>query len=294
MDQIEWLSRDLEKRHRNWEVSLKKMPNRSNDVKKHPLHCLEYQRYVCHGLVEERCRNWEVSLKKMPNLSNDVKKHRQAYSGCRRDPGLEHAEGGANEKGAFVQGFQIWINVPGKHKMDDPRYGTVPSTDLPLVQLEGATARVLAGNAMDVQGPFQTVQSVQMIDFELEPSASVSFDIGEGLDTAMLYIYDGLVESVNDDGPFEAGHIVLFDADSTEKRGMVIKAAEQKGLKAMLFAGKKLKEPVAWHGPIVMNTQDQVRETLNALRTGTFPPKRVDWDYKQLAAFPRTHRAQEL
>jgi redox-sensitive bicupin YhaK (pirin superfamily) len=220
--------------------------------------------------------------------------------------GVEHAEGGANEKGVFVQGFQIWINVPGKHKMDDPRYGTVPTTDLPLVQLlleqeeggGGATARVLAGNALGVQGPFQTVQSVQMIDFELEPNATVSFDIGEGLDTAMLYIYDGLAESVNDDdqqhGPFEAGNIVLFDADSTEKRGMVIKAAEQKGLKAMLFAGKKLKEPVAWHGPIVMNTQEQVRETLNALRTGQFPPKRVEWDYKQLAAFPKTHQAQEL
>jgi redox-sensitive bicupin YhaK (pirin superfamily) len=208
--------------------------------------------------------------------------------------GVEHAEGGANEKGDFMQGFQIWINVPGKHKMDDPRYGTVPASELPLVQLEGATARVLAGKAMDVQGPFQTVQSVQMIDFELEPNAIVSFDIGEGMDTAMLYIYDGLVESVNEDGPFEAGHIVLFDANSIEKRGMVIKAAEQKGLKAMLFAGKKLKEPVAWHGPIVMNTQDQVKETLDALRTGSFPPKRVGWDYKSLAAFPKTHQAQEL
>ncbi len=75
---------------------------------------------------------------------------------------------------------------------------------------------------------------------------------------------------------------------------MVIKAAEQNGLKGMLFAGKKLKEPVAWHGPIVMNTQDQVKETLNALWTSTFPPKRVAWDYTRLTAFPKIHQAQEL
>lgn len=55
----------------------------------------------------------------------------------------------------------------------------------------------------------------------------------------------------------------------------------------MLFAGKKLKEPIAWHGPIVMNTQEQIGETMYELRTGAFPPKRVDWDYRRIAAFPK-------
>jgi redox-sensitive bicupin YhaK (pirin superfamily) len=50
--------------------------------------------------------------------------------------GVEHAEGGANDKGQLIQGFQIWINVPAQHKMDDPRYGTVPTKDLPLVQIQ--------------------------------------------------------------------------------------------------------------------------------------------------------------
>jgi redox-sensitive bicupin YhaK (pirin superfamily) len=206
--------------------------------------------------------------------------------------GVEHAEGGANEKGQMVQGFQIWINVPAARKMDDPRYGTVPESELPLVDVsEGVTARVLAGYALGVKGPFETVQSVQMIDFELDKSATVNFEIGEGLDTAILYLYEGVLESVNDEGPFEAGSILLFDADNDEKRGMVLQAAEQLTGKAMLFAGKKLKEPVAWHGPIVMNTQQQVRETLRELQTGRFPPKRVSWDYKRLESKPESAAA---
>ena len=216
--------------------------------------------------------------------------------------GVEHAEGGFNEKGTEVQGFQIWVNVPAERKMDDPRYGTVPTSDLPLLGLvsssepgdgEGgstARARVLAGDAFGVKGPFETVQPVQMIDFEFDKS-SPKFDlsIGKGLDTAMLYVYEGVLESVNGDGPFEAGQILLFDAeDGNEKRGVSIVAADDFAGKAMLFAGKKLKEPVAWHGPIVMNTQQQIRETIHEIQTGEFPPKRVSWDYKRLSSKPET------
>ena len=218
--------------------------------------------------------------------------------------GVEHAEGGANEKGEFVQGFQIWTNVPGDRKMDDPRYGTVPTKDMPLVDVgdkEGSKARILAGNAFGVAGPFETVQPVQMIDFELKPNTKLNFDVADGLDTAMAYVYQGSLDSVNGgtaghEGPVGAGHVILFDADSGEKRGLELVASSSKndeaageniGANILLFAGKKLKEPIAWHGPIVMNTQEQIRQTLHELRTGQFPPKRVDWDYKRMSSFPK-------
>ena len=218
--------------------------------------------------------------------------------------GVEHAEGGANEKGVFVQGFQIWINVPSDKKMDDPRYGTVPTKDLPLVNVgdvEGNTARILAGSAFGVTGPFKTVQPVQMIDFELKPNTKLSFDVADGLDTAMAYVYQGSLESVNGgtvghDGPVDAGHVILFDANSDEMRRIEFEVSssesdeegdENIGANILLFAGKKLKEPIAWHGPIVMNTQEQIRQTIEELRTGKFPPKRVDWDYKRISAFPK-------
>lgn len=214
--------------------------------------------------------------------------------------GVEHAEGGATIKGELMEGFQIWINTPSERKFDDPRYGTVPTDKLPLVSLsdkletEGlTTARVLAGEAFGVRGPFQTVQPVQMIDFHIGADTSVSFDIAHDLDTAMLYVYDGKIQSLrgssNDsseenDQAIESGRVVLFDADSPGRRGVHITTPKDRNTRAMLFAGKKLREPIAWHGPIVMNSKDQLMQIFRQIQSGEFPPKRVPWDYKRAAS----------
>lgn len=211
--------------------------------------------------------------------------------------GVEHAEGGGNPKGQFVQGFQVWINVPGIHKMDDPRYGTVPTKDMPLVVSDdgdenmllgcNSQARILAGKALGLTGPFETVQDVQMIDFELQENAKIQFNAKPGLDTAILYVYEGSLSSLNNnEEQINAGSVVLLDANSDDARGLELTTSKDNKASVLLFAGKKIKEPIAWHGPIVMNTQEQVRATLQELRTGRFPPKRVDWDYKRLASKP--------
>lgn len=210
--------------------------------------------------------------------------------------GVEHAEGGGGD-GNGMQGFQIWINVPADRKMDDPRYGTVPTEDLPLQEVApGVTARVLAGSASfhddttTTNGPFETVQSVQMIDFELESNSQVTFNVADGMDTALLYLYDGTLADVNDEqeddeeSMIPTGSVIQLDASSDSARG--VKLRTQSGAKVMLFAGKKLRESIAWHGPIVMNTQEQIRQTFAELRSGKFPPVRVDWDYKQIASKP--------
>jgi quercetin 2,3-dioxygenase len=202
--------------------------------------------------------------------------------------GVVHGEGGGTEKGQVVQGFQIWVNTPAERKMDDPRYGTVPTKDLPLIDVApGIEARILAGEAFNMTGPFATVQAVQMVDFELQPGSSGCLDITSGLDTAMLYVYEGTMTRVNTMESIGAGHIVLFDASSDEHRGIDLATSESQA-KAILFAGKKLREPIAWHGPIVMNTETQIQETFRELRSGTFPPVRVDWDYKRIATKPKS------
>lgn len=207
--------------------------------------------------------------------------------------GVEHAEGGGNDIGQEVQGFQIWINVPAEKKMDDPKYGTVPTKRLPLVDVnEGVKARVLAGDGFGVVGPMEAQSKIQMIDFELtEGSTTGCFDIPAGLDTAILFVYEGSLAKVNTkEETIEEGHIILFDADAEEQRGMEFVASSGVSAKAILFAGKKLKEPIAWHGPIVMNTQKQIQETIKELRSGQFPPVRVDWDYKRLASKPQANK----
>eukprot|EP00658_Telonema_sp_P-2_P082781 TRINITY_DN8814_c0_g1_i1.p1 TRINITY_DN8814_c0_g1~~TRINITY_DN8814_c0_g1_i1.p1 ORF type:complete len:107 (+),score=29.37 TRINITY_DN8814_c0_g1_i1:120-440(+) len=83
-----------------------------------------------------------------------------------------------------------------------------------------------------------------------------------------------------------AQHVVVFDAGSDEERGFSLTATT--AVSAILFAGKRLKEPIAWHGPIVMNTQDEITETFRELQSGDFPPVRVNWDYKHIANKPNS------
>lgn len=202
--------------------------------------------------------------------------------------GVEHAEGGANEKGQIVQGFQIWINVPSSRKLDDPRYGTVPSEKLPTVQVsDGCKARILAGEAFGAKGPFETVQPVQMIDFEITKGSMFKFNVAKGLDTTIVYLYSGDLEKLNREESFSEGSVILLDASSALQREIELEVHSDASI--MIFAGKRIQEPIAWHGPIVMNTKQEISETLETIYSGRFPPKRVEWDYKVLASRPSDH-----
>lgn len=216
--------------------------------------------------------------------------------------GVMHAEGGGTDasKGDDpLRGFQIWINVPSQHKMDDPDYGTHPNDELPIVNVgSNSRARVLAGEAPNTnqptngtRGPFRTKQPVQMIDFEIRENDEVEFEVTDGLDTVMLYVYEGSLSSVNGDdnqqrSSIEEGSVLLFDADHPDRRRVCLTTPPGQSAGVMLFAGKKLKEPIAWHGPFVMNTQEEIHETFSEMRAGTFPPKRVDWNYKKYSSRP--------
>ena len=207
--------------------------------------------------------------------------------------GIEHAEGGATPKGENMTGFQIWINVPADKKMDDPRYGTEPPESIPLESVgKGARARLLAGEFNGRVGQFSTVAPVQMIDFELEPGARCTHTIPSGFDTAVLYFYLGGGGSVAGT-TLEQQQVALLDATSDSARSFELAASDITPLRVMLFAGKKLKEPIAWHGPIVMNTQEQLQATFMELRTGRFPPVRAAFDYKRLSDFPDDHVAKK-
>ena len=112
--------------------------------------------------------------------------------------GVEHAEGGGTSKGETMEGFQIWINVPGKHKMDPPVYGTEPPENIPQEEVApGARRRLLAGPLDDRKGAFQTKAAVQIIDFDLNQEAEIIHTIPEGLDCCLLYLYNGKL-TIND------------------------------------------------------------------------------------------------
>lgn len=203
--------------------------------------------------------------------------------------GIEHAEGGGTPAGENEQGFQIWINVPAKHKMDPPAYGTEPPENIPFVTVStGVTARILAGPFGDATGPFKTKQDVQMVDYMLEPGAAIEHTLKDTHDNCLVYIYNGSGDI--GDAAIVQHQVAQMDCTSAERTFTVRAGAA--GIKFLIFAGKRINEPVAWRGPFVMNTYDEIERTMMECRRGEFPPVRVPWDYQSLAAFPPEHRKE--
>lgn len=180
--------------------------------------------------------------------------------------GVYHAEGGNTPKDVMQQGFQIWLNVPAEHKMDDPCYGTEPPEAIPQEEVSpGAHARLLAGPMGDRVGAFKTKARVQVVDFDLDAGAQLTHVVPEGMDCCLLYVYEG--DAVVNDEPVGSQHVVVFDAGSDSARTFSLASGAGK-LSAILFAGKRLNEPIAWHGPIVMNTQAEIAQCFREIQSG--------------------------
>lgn len=211
---------------------------------------------------------------------------------CSVGSGIEHAEAGGTPAGDNMTGFQIWINVPAARKMDDPRYGTVPPSALPVVSFPGGVSgRLLAGTLggdSSTVGPFQTVQELLMLDLTLPPSSAWELPLAPHLDSVMAFVYRG--DAVVNGAPVPQHSVALMDA-SGPARTLAISTQGVGGASVMVFAGVRLNQPVAWHGPFVMTTDAEIKATVREYQSGAFPPVRVPWDYKRLAAFPRDHSA---
>lgn len=163
-----------------------------------------------------------------------------------------------------MMGFQLWVNLPSARKMMVPRYRDVGRAEIPEVDYKGTLVRVIAGSVNGVNGPVQDlVVSPEYIDVSLEPLSTFHHPITRG-HKAFAYVVEG-------DGNFDQkrlvkdGEIAVFaDGDN------VSITAGERGLRFLLIAGKPLNEPVAWYGPIVMNTQRELVKAFEEYSTGTF------------------------
>ena len=201
--------------------------------------------------------------------------------------GIEHAEAGGTPEGESEAGFQIWINVPKEKKMLPPKYGTHGPSTLPVIMGEGFSGRLLAGRVGDKQGPFQTATAVEMIDITIAPGASWSHALAPEYDQSLVFCYKGQ-GTVNAASCAMHGVVQLDAQDVSGGRTVEIAAdATSTGMSCMLFSGKRIGEPIAWRGPFVMNTQQELQQCMAEVRSGQFPPVRVPWDYKKLSSFPK-------
>jgi quercetin 2,3-dioxygenase len=169
-------------------------------------------------------------------------------------------------------GFQLWVNLPRSHKMMDPRYQEITQTQVPIVsQNKGVTVRVIAGSAGGITGPVRDiVADPEYLDVTMDRSAAFSQPVKEGY-TAFAYVIGG-------EGTFDAGEghqvynrdLVLFGDGS-----FVTARSSAKGFRFLFFSGKPIHEPVAWRGPIVMNTADELRVAFREYADGTFIKKKA-------------------
>ncbi|GAP15979.1 pirin-related protein [Longilinea arvoryzae] len=197
--------------------------------------------------------------------------------------GILHQEMPKPNPEGRMGGFQLWANLPASHKMMDPRYREVLSPTIPEVSLDGgAVVRVIAGVFNGVRGPVaDIVIDPFYLDVMLPPGAVFTCPTPGG-HTVFSYIYAGSgnfaptpsaveVEPGNyfdlplDPLPHNTS-LVLFGPGEAVR----IRAAEQETLRFLLIAGRPLHEPIAWYGPIVMNTQAELTQAFKELQAGTF------------------------
>ncbi len=164
-------------------------------------------------------------------------------------------------------GFQLWANLPASNKMMDPRYRDIKSADVPLVEAPGGVRiKVICGDVQGVRGPVRDVViEPEYLDVSLPSGAGYRHPTPLG-HTVFAYVFEGSVVFGPGTGMRVAHeHLAVFADGDT----LSMEAADGPA-RLLLVSGKPLREPVAWRGPIVMNTQAELRLAFEEYRDGTF------------------------
>lgn len=181
--------------------------------------------------------------------------------------GIIHQEMPKGDAKGSMHGFQLWLNLPAIDKMCSPRYRDVSGKDIPVVREEnGAEIRVICGRIGDIAGPISGISTnPEYLDIDLPAAATFSHQVSLGY-TAIAYVFGGSARFAPDSNK-ECGNtsLILFsDGDKVK-----ITAGSQ-GVRFLMLTGKPLHEPIAWQGPIVMNTDEELRQAFDEFRNNTF------------------------
>jgi len=205
--------------------------------------------------------------------------------------GIIHQEMPKGDPAGRMHGFQLWANLPSSLKMTAPRYQEVKSGEIPEVtDDDGTRARIVCGSFWGTKGPVDGIAADPVyLDISVPPGKRKTLPVAH-TSHAFAYVFAGEGKFCNASGPLavptesvewlhtgppptEADNrsLILFDGGDE----ITVQAGDD-GIRFLLISGKPLQEPVAWYGPIVMNTQDQLREAFEELERGTFlkdPPR---------------------
>ncbi|HEX5733807.1 MAG TPA: pirin family protein [Blastocatellia bacterium] len=198
--------------------------------------------------------------------------------------GIIHQEMPKGDAAGLMHGFQLWANLPAALKMTAPRYQDVKAGDIPVVtDDDGTQVRIVCGSFRGSKGPVDGIAADPIyLDVSVPPGKRKRLPV-ETTRHAFAYVFAGAGKFCNASGPLAVPtegvqwletappsgatdrSLVLFDrGDEVE-----VQAGEE-GIRFLMISGKPLEEPVAWYGPVVMNTQEQLRQAFEELQEGTF------------------------
>jgi redox-sensitive bicupin YhaK (pirin superfamily) len=198
--------------------------------------------------------------------------------------GIIHQEMPKGDALGRMHGFQLWANLPGSLKMSAPRYQEVKAAEIPeIADLDGTHARVVCGTFWGKKGPVEGVAADPVyLDVSVPPGMRKSLPV-ETTRQAFAYVFSGSGKFCNASAPLSVPTEAVGWLDTTpptaaEDRSLVLfdsgdevtVQAGDNGIRFLLVSGQPLREPVAWYGPIVMNTQDELRQAFEELQEGTF------------------------
>jgi redox-sensitive bicupin YhaK (pirin superfamily) len=198
--------------------------------------------------------------------------------------GIIHQEMPKGDATGRMHGFQLWANLPASLKMTEPRYQEVKAADIPIVtDDDGTQVRVVCGSFRGVKGPVDGVAADPIyLDVSVPPGARKSLAV-EVDRHAFAYVFAGTGKFCDASGPLAVPTESIEWLDTTppseadnrslllfDRGDEVIAHAGDDGLRFLLVSGLPLSEPVAWYGPIVMNTQEELRQAFEELREGNF------------------------
>jgi quercetin 2,3-dioxygenase len=199
--------------------------------------------------------------------------------------GILHQEMPQGDRQGRMHGFQLWANLPSSLKMTAPRYQDIHSAEIPeITDDDGTTVRVVCGEFWGRRGPVEGVAAdPHYLDIQVPPGRRKTLPVATERH-AFAYVFQGSGSFRSASEPFgvltektvdgeeivvreQAGDrsLVLFDSGDE----VTVQAGDE-GIRFLLVSGKPIQEPVAWHGPIVMNTRAELQQAIAELRNGTF------------------------
>jgi redox-sensitive bicupin YhaK (pirin superfamily) len=202
--------------------------------------------------------------------------------------GIIHQEMPKPGAGGRMGGFQLWANLPASHKMMDPRYRDITLADIPVVEGEGGVrTRVLCGQVQGTRGPVRDVViEPEYLDVTMPPGARFVHPTPAG-HTVFAYVIEGKALFCDQKDPYAydaegAGYLDLERSPWVENAHLVlledgdhlVVSTNDEGARFLLISGKPLREPVAWYGPIVMNTREELQIAFEEYQKGTFIKKK--------------------